>query len=49
MLPIKASRKKAEAALGTDFDIRAFHDVVAGNGSLAIDVLEELVDEWLAE
>ena len=48
-LRIRALRKKAEKALGTDFDIRAFHDVVVGNGSLAIDVLEEIVDEWIEE
>jgi uncharacterized protein (DUF885 family) len=48
-LRIRALRKKAETALGTDFDIRAFHDVVVGNGSLAINVLEEIVDEWIAE
>ncbi len=48
-LRIRALRTKAEMALGADFDIRAFHDVVVGNGSLAIDVLEEIVDEWIAE
>jgi len=48
-LRIKALRKKAETTLGADFDIRAFHDVIVGNGSLAIDVLEEMVDEWLVE
>jgi uncharacterized protein (DUF885 family) len=47
-LRIKALRRKAESALGSDFDIRAFHDVVVGNGSLAIDVLEEIVGEWIA-
>jgi uncharacterized protein (DUF885 family) len=48
-LRIRALRTKAETALGADFDIRAFHDVVVGNGSLAIDVLEEIVDEWIAK
>jgi uncharacterized protein (DUF885 family) len=48
-LRIKALRKKAENALGADFDIRAFHDVIVGNGSLAIAVLEEVVEEWIAE
>jgi hypothetical protein len=48
-LPIKALRAKAEQALDPDFDIRAFHDVVVGNGSLAIAILEEIVDEWIAE
>jgi uncharacterized protein (DUF885 family) len=48
-LRIKALRKKAENALGAGFDIRAFHDVVVGNGSLAIDVLDEMVAEWIVE
>jgi len=48
-LRIKALRKKAENALGAGFDIRAFHDVVVGNGSLAIDVLDELLAEWIVE
>ena len=48
-LRIKALREKAETTLGADFDIRAFHDVIVGNGSLALAVLEEIVDEWLVE
>ncbi|TXS94190.1 DUF885 domain-containing protein [Parahaliea maris] len=46
-LRIQALRDKAEAALGERFDLRAFHDVVVGNGSLAIAILEEVVDEWI--
>jgi len=47
-LRIRELRARAEAALGDDFDIRAFHDLVIGNGSLPIDVLGDLVDEWIA-
>ncbi len=47
-LKIKALRARAEKALGANFDIRAFHDVIVGNGSVAIAILEEIVDEWIA-
>ncbi|MFT7287321.1 MAG: hypothetical protein ACI87W_001434 [Halieaceae bacterium] len=47
-LRIKALRAKAEKALGERFDIRTFHDVVVGNGSVAIAILEEIVNEWIA-
>jgi uncharacterized protein (DUF885 family) len=47
-LRIQALRQRAERALGEDFDLRAFHDVVVGNGSLAIAILEEVVEEWIA-
>lgn len=47
-LRIRALRARAEQALGPDFDIRAFHDVIVGNGSVPIAVLEEIVDDWLA-
>jgi uncharacterized protein (DUF885 family) len=47
-LRIKAMRLKAEKELGANFDLRTFHDTIVGNGSLAIAVLEEIVDEWIA-
>jgi uncharacterized protein (DUF885 family) len=34
-------------SLGDKFDIRQFHEVVLGNGSVPLDVLEELVDRWI--
>ncbi len=46
-LKIKELRKKAQQALGEDFDIRGFHDTVVGNGSLPIAVLEDIVTEWI--
>jgi len=34
-------------ALGDKFDLRQFHEVVLGNGSVPLDVLDELVDCWI--
>lgn len=42
-------RRKAEAQLGDDFDLSAFHDVVLGGGAVSLPVLTRRVDAWLAE
>jgi len=49
LLKILELRARAEAALGDDFDIRAFHDVVLKNGAVPLAILEENVDAWIAE
>ncbi|MRX63992.1 DUF885 domain-containing protein [Maribacter luteus] len=46
-LKIKELRKKAETALTDQFDIRAFHDVVLGSGTIPLDVLEVNVNNWI--
>ncbi len=48
MLKILELRQKAMDALGTNFDIRDFHDVVLKNGAVPLDVLENLVDDYIA-
>ena len=48
MLKIQELRRKAEAALGPKFDIRAFHDTILGGGALPLTVLEERVDRYIA-
>ena len=48
-LKIRELRARAEEALGADFDVRRFHDAVLANGSVPLDILEELIDAWIEE
>ncbi|TYP72222.1 DUF885 domain-containing protein [Aquimarina intermedia] len=40
-------RKMSKEQLGEQFDIREFHDVVLTNGALPLNVLEQLVKDWI--
>jgi hypothetical protein len=37
----------AQQRLGADFDIRGFHGAVLGNGAVPLDVLEQIVLQWI--
>ncbi|EKE77886.1 DUF885 domain-containing protein [Gallaecimonas xiamenensis] len=49
MMKILSLREKAKAALGDKFDLRDYHDLVLKNGAVPLDVLEQLVDRYIAE
>jgi uncharacterized protein (DUF885 family) len=48
-LQILKLRDEARQRLGANFDIRAFHDEVLGNGPLPLDVMQSEVENWIAE
>lgn len=48
LLKILELRDRAEAALAGSFDLAAFHEVVIGSGGVPLDVLEVIVDDWIA-
>jgi uncharacterized protein (DUF885 family) len=49
MLKILELREKAKQTLGDSFDIRGFHETVLVNGPVPLNILEELVDQWVAK
>ena len=48
MLKILELREMAQQKLGDDFDIKKFHSIVLDNGIPPLFVLEDLVNEWVA-
>jgi uncharacterized protein (DUF885 family) len=47
-MKISELRAEAQRELGNKFDVRRFHDVVLGSGSIPLSVLETNVREWIA-
>ena len=48
-MKIRELRTTAERELGSKFDVRRFHDVVLGSGSIPLGVLEDNVRLWIAQ
>lgn len=46
-LRILALRERARERLGERFDLSDFHDVVLGQGALPLQVLEQVVEDWI--
>ena len=47
-IAIQSMRRLAEKQLGEAFDLRAFHDEILGYGPVPMDVLQGIVDRWIA-
>jgi uncharacterized protein (DUF885 family) len=48
MIKMLELRDKAKKELGGRFDLRLFHDVVLKNGPMPLELLERVVDEYIA-
>ncbi len=48
-LKFQELRKYASATLGKAFDIRDFHDQLLSHGAVPLDLLEQLVQEWVEQ
>ena len=46
-LKIKALREKATHALGDEFDIRTFHEIILGKGTLTLPLMEQEVERYI--
>jgi len=48
MMKILSLRQKAKDSLGDKFDLREFHDAVLKNGAMPLDLLERVIDSYIA-
>lgn len=48
-LEIRRLRSKAEQEMGSQYDIKGFHDTLLTNGAMPLPLLAEAVDEWISE
>jgi uncharacterized protein (DUF885 family) len=49
MIKILELRQEAEEQLDDRFDLKAFHNVVIGSGSVPLETLDRLVDDYIEE
>jgi uncharacterized protein (DUF885 family) len=49
MIKMEELRKRAEAQLGSKFDIRGFHDTILGRAQMPLDLLDQRIDRWIAQ
>jgi len=49
MTKILELRDRAQSELGNNFDMREFHAAVLGSGSVPLNILEELVEQYIEE
>ena len=47
MIKVQELRAYAEQELGDKFSIQEFHDIVLRNGSVTMDILEDIVYSWV--
>ncbi|MFY0625476.1 MAG: DUF885 domain-containing protein [Reichenbachiella sp.] len=47
MIKIVELRNKAKNSLGEKFNLKDFHNVVLKNGAVPLDILEEIIDEYI--
>jgi uncharacterized protein (DUF885 family) len=47
MIKMLELRQRAMDALGEQFDLEEFHNVILGQGSMPLEILEQVVDDWI--
>lgn len=48
-LTIKSLRKKASESLGEKFDVRSFHDMILSEGTVTMEILSKMTDQYIAK
>ena len=48
MMKILELRERAKEEMGAAFDLKQFHNVVLKNGAVPLNILEELINDYIA-